>query len=266
MLAWVTFSLQLHTYVINKKWKWLWSLQLSVCSPNRIFFSEFMAPHLVCVHLFWSIWQCVKRAEGELEIKAETAVRIRQALYIKMEEYQLGTGECHGGTLHPWPRRSFSWQWRRNPNPCALPTLNPPSDCWLADSPLGDLQAVAFQTSTVASAAVVKVPLASHTHPHTHPQTHTHTLWRSSVTTISSNPLLWVLLLPLVALHHEFGQWWANGGTPAVLLDCLLVFRVFIWRCSKCLWKMPFERVKALLASCNSWASRDSFPSLIRMM
>lgn len=81
-------------------------------------------------------------------------------------------------SLDLWPRRSFSWQERRNPNPCAPPTLNLPSDCWLAESPLGAPQAVAFQTSTVASAAVVECtpPKKSCHTPTPFLHTHTHTL------------------------------------------------------------------------------------------
>lgn len=104
-------------------------------------------------------------------------MRIGQAENIKNEEYQLGMGNVME-KLGLWLRRSFSWQKRRNPNPCAPPTLNPPSDCWLAEGPRGALQAVAFQTSTVASAAVVeytppKKPCHQHhplsvTHKHTH--------------------------------------------------------------------------------------------------
>lgn len=76
-------------------------------------------------------------------------------------------------SLDLWPRRSFSWQRRRNPNSCASPTLNPPFHSSLGEGPLGALQAVAFQTSTVASAAVVectppkKPPFFVHTLTHT---------------------------------------------------------------------------------------------------
>lgn len=91
------------------------------------------------------------------------------------------------------PRRSFSWLLSRNPNPCAPPTLNPPSDCWLAERPLGAPQAVAFQTSTVASAAVVECTLQKKKKEKKNPVTppfFTHT---------------WVLLPPRVFPHCEFG-------------------------------------------------------------
>lgn len=124
-------------------------------------------------------------------------------------------------SLDLWPKRSFSWQWRRNPNPCAPPTLNPPSDCWLAEGPLGAPQAVAFQTSTVASTAVVEyTPPKKPCHPpfFTHRHTHTHT---------------WVPLPPRVFPHHWLQLVWG---------------KLYIW-CCKC----------TLSATCSFFSHLSSF-------
>ena len=137
-------------------------------------------------------------------------------------------------SLDRGPRRSFSWQRRRNPNPCAPPTLNPPSDCWLAERPLGAPQAVAFQTSTVASAAVVECtpPKKPCQPPSPSSRTHIHT---------------WVPLPPHVLPHHWLGTVSGEGESQ----NCNLTsssFPFFVSALRECVYYITVHDHKHLTA------------------